>query len=69
MITDPERAVSRLIDMVTYGRVRSEEAIMAAVVAETACIHGDSENAVAFARSLNERLLENGIAIKAINDR
>ncbi|CAN5521890.1 5-oxoprolinase subunit PxpA [soil metagenome] len=67
LIKDVDRAVMQVLDMIKYGRVRSTEAVMIPIVAETVCIHGDGENAVAFARAINQKLTENGIEIGAVN--
>ncbi len=67
LIHDRDRALTQVLDMIKYGRVRSVDAIMVAIKAQTVCIHGDGENAVDVARSINRALAENNIAIKAIN--
>ncbi|CAN5284248.1 5-oxoprolinase subunit PxpA [soil metagenome] len=67
LIQDPESASTQVLDMIKYGRVRSVDAIMISIVAQTVCIHGDGENAVKFARVINRGLVQNGIEIKAID--
>lgn len=67
LIHETETAITQVLDMIKYGRVRSTEAIMIPIVAETVCIHGDGENAVKFARAINSTLKENGVTITAIN--
>ena len=67
LITDTEAAVTQVLDMIKYGRVRSVDAIMIQIAAETVCIHGDGDNAVEFARSIRSSLTEHGIEISAIN--
>jgi len=67
MITDKETAVTQVLDMIKYGRVRSTEAIMVPIVAETVCIHGDGPNALEFARTINQQLIDNGVKIGATN--
>ena len=67
LITNEEKAVTQVLDMIKYGRVRSTEATMIPIVAETVCIHGDGDNALEFARIINRKLAENGILIGAVN--
>ena len=69
LIHDRERASVQVLDMIKYGRVRSVDAIMIPIVAETVCIHGDGENAVEVARSISAALVRNNIAIRSINAR
>jgi UPF0271 protein len=67
LIRNTDTAITQVLDMIKYGRVRSTEAIMIPIVAETVCIHGDGEHAVAFARAVKSTLKENGVTITAIN--
>ncbi len=67
LIKDQETASTQVLDMIKYGRVRSVDAIMIPIIAQTVCIHGDGENAVNFARAINRALEKSGIEIKAIN--
>ena len=67
LISDTDSAVAQVLDMIKYGRVRSVDAIMARIVAETVCIHGDGEHAVEFARTINVKLAENGVTIRSLN--
>jgi UPF0271 protein len=67
LIKDQETASTQVLDMIKYGRVRSVDAIMISIIAQTVCIHGDGENAVDFARVVNRALAQNGIEIKAID--
>lgn len=67
LISDSDTAVTQVLDMIKYGRVRSVDAIMVHIVADTVCIHGDGEHAVAFAKTINRNLAANGIAIKPIH--
>jgi len=67
LIQDTDAATTQVLDMIKYGRVRSVDAIMIPIVAETVCIHGDGDNAVDFARSIRQKLKENGITICPIN--
>lgn len=66
LITNTQTSVEQVLDMVKYGRVRSLDAIMVAIKPETICIHGDSSNAVEFAKSIKRALIENDIEIRSI---
>lgn len=63
LITDEDASITQVMDMVKYGRVRSLDAIMVPITAETICIHGDGEHAVRFARNVRRSLSEAGISI------
>jgi len=67
LITGEATAVDQVLDMIKYGRVRSTDAIMIPIVADTVCIHGDGEYAVSFAKTINSELRRNGVTILAIN--
>lgn len=66
LIRKTDDALTQVLDMIKYGRVRSVEAIMIPITAETVCIHGDGENAVEFATAICNELLTNGIEIRSI---
>ena len=65
LIHETETSLTQVLDMINYGRVRSTDAIMVPVKAETICIHGDGPNAVEFAKLIRERLTSEGISIGA----
>ncbi len=67
LIADEATAVEQVLDMIKYGRVRSTEAVMVKITADTVCIHGDGEQAVNFAHAINSELRRNGVTILAIN--
>lgn len=64
LITNDNAAEEQVLDMIKYGRVRSADAIMIRIVAETVCIHGDGKDAVAFASRINRRLAQCQILIR-----
>lgn len=66
-IDSTDTSINQVLDMIKYGRVRSVDAIMVAIKAETVCIHGDGENAVEFARAIRSALAENNVIVRAIN--
>ena len=63
LIDETETSLTQVLDMIKYGRVRSTDAIMVPIKAETICIHGDGPNAVAFTRLIHERLTSEGLKI------
>jgi UPF0271 protein len=67
LISETETSLTQVLDMIKYGRVRSTEATMVAIKAETICIHGDGPNAVEFARLIRERLTSEGIQVARPN--
>ena len=69
LIREAAKASVQVLDMIKYGRVRSTDAIMIQIVAETVCIHGDGENAVSLARSIIDALKQNSISIESLNGR
>lgn len=65
LITDADKAVAQVLQMVKEGTVTSTNGKKIPIAAETICIHGDGEHAVEFAKAINQALKENNIAIKA----
>ena len=66
LIKDAEQAVSQVLRMIN-GQPAAASGEIIPMKAETICIHGDGENALEFARIINERLRANGIEISAID--
>ena len=52
LIEDEEQALAQTLEMVQSCRVKSQSGTWASVTAQTVCIHGDGEHALAFARRL-----------------
>jgi UPF0271 protein len=65
MITDPAAAADRVVGMIETGCVPARGGESVRLSAGTVCIHGDGPHALRFARLVNERLRERGIAIAA----
>ncbi len=65
LITNEEEAVNQVLGFALKQEVRSTSGNRIAVRAETVCLHGDGEHAVAFAKLIAERLKNEGIVIKA----
>lgn len=66
LITDTSLAIKQVLQMVKTQTVTTIDGKTIRIKAETICIHGDSKNAIEFARSINLKLKENGIKIKPI---
>jgi len=65
LITDEDAAVAHVLRMVREGVVRATDGTDVRIRAETVCLHGDGEHAVAFARRLRKELAAAGIAVRA----
>ncbi len=65
LIQDEEEAVTRTLEMVLNGRVKSRDGIWTKVKAQTVCLHGDGEQALAFARRLRAAFDAHRIEIRA----
>lgn len=65
LVEDEEHALAQTLGMVESGRVKSITGEWANVVAQTVCIHGDGEHALAFARRLRAAFEERSIRIMA----
>ncbi|MCP9688676.1 5-oxoprolinase subunit PxpA [Escherichia fergusonii] len=65
LIEDEEQSLAQTLEMVQNGRVKSITGEWTHVEAQTVCLHGDGEHALAFARHLRAAFLERGIAVQA----
>jgi len=65
LIADEEQALAQTLNMVQQGRVKSTSGEWASVRAQTVCLHGDGEHALAFARRLRAEFELNNIKISA----
>lgn len=63
ILTDAAAAAARVVTMLREGRVAARDGRPVGVVADTACIHGDSPGAAAFARGLRHALEGAGVVI------
>lgn len=66
MITDEDEAIARVIRMAKEGVVRSVDGIDVPLSADSVCVHGDGEKALAFVRRIREVLAAAGIEVKAL---
>lgn len=65
LISDENQALAQTLEMIQRGRVKSITGEWARVHAQTVCIHGDGEHALAFARRLRNEFEVNNIKISA----
>jgi UPF0271 protein len=65
LIANDQDALEQTLEMVRHHRVRTVEGKWAAVQAETVCLHGDGEHALAYARKLRESFTVEGITVSA----
>lgn len=66
LITDEAESVAQVIQMVTEGKVISQQQTAVALQADTICIHGDGANAVQFAKYIKESFTNKNIEVSAI---
>lgn len=65
LITDEAQALAQTLEMVQNGRVCSVDGQWTSVQAQTVCLHGDGEHALAFARRLRNAFMTQGIVVQA----
>ena len=65
LIEDEEQALAQTLGMITAGKVQSIDGSWASVNAQTVCLHGDGEHALAFARRLRSAFEAGSISIRA----
>lgn len=65
LITNEEDAVNQVLGFALKQEVKSANGNRIALRAETVCLHGDGEHAVAFAKLIAGKLKKEGILIKA----
>lgn len=66
LITDPQEAARRVIQMIQEKKTEAVDGTIIPVSPDTVCLHGDSPQAVQFARRLREVLTQEGITIKRV---
>ena len=67
LITDEKLAVAQIIQMVKQGKVTSVQQTDVRLKADTVCVHGDGVHAVQFAKTIRERLQQEGILVSPFN--
>ena len=66
VITEVDEAASQAIRMVQEGKVKTLDQQDINIVADTICLHGDGPLALTFARKIKEKLLQEGVAVRAL---
>lgn len=67
LITDQQQAIAQVIKMVKEGEVLSQQGTPIRIKADTICIHGDGNSAVAFAKGIYAAFKEEGITLSSSN--
>lgn len=67
MVTDTDKAVIRVERMIKEGVVMCQQGEYIKIKADTVCVHGDGEQALAFTRKIKEYLKKSGITINNFN--
>lgn len=68
MITDEDIMIKRVISMVKNGTVETVTGKVIPIKADSVCVHGDGEKAVAFVERIRKELTDSGIEIAPIKD-
>ena len=66
VIETPHEAAAQVLEIVREGRVTSRTGSAVAVTADTVCLHGDRQDALAFARAVRTALDQAGVAVRAV---
>lgn len=64
MIEDEDIAISRVIRMVKEGKVTAIDGTDIDIQADSVCVHGDGQKALAFVKKIKEALHQEGIEVK-----
>lgn len=65
VLADEDAAAKHVLHLVEKGTVRATDGTEVKVAADTVCVHGDTPNAVAFAKRLRKELAGAGVAVRA----
>ncbi len=68
MVTDEEEAISRVIRMVKEKKVRAVTGKDIPIRADSVCVHGDGEKALAFVETIRRALKEEGVEICPLDE-
>lgn len=68
LILDGKKAAHQVVRMIKEGKVHSQQGPEIAISAQTICIHGDGQNALAFASGIRGALQQSGITISKVGD-
>ena len=65
VLHDPELIAERMVRMVKDGVIEAIDGTLTKVDAQSICVHGDSEGAVAMAKRLREKFEQSGLTIRS----
>lgn len=68
MITDEEEAISRVVRMIKEKKVTAITGKDIPIQADSVCVHGDGEKALAFVERIRETLAKEGIEICSLDE-
>lgn len=68
MITDEDEAIQRVVRMIKEGKVTAISGKDIEVQADSICVHGDGEKALAFVEKIRKALMREGVEIKALKE-
>lgn len=68
MITDEDEAIERVIRMVKEQKVKAITGNDIPIKADSVCVHGDGEKALAFVQKIREEMTKEGIEICSLDD-
>ena len=68
VITNEEEAVARVLQMVLQGTVQSRGGKTIAIQADSICLHGDGEKAVAFAQKIQKTLSASDVKVISLSE-
>ena len=66
LIKDAEKAVRQVLQMIQTQTVTAISGEIIPIKVETVCIHGDGANALEFARTIKQKLIENNVKISRL---
>jgi UPF0271 protein len=67
VMTDPQRVAAQAVRIAREGVVTAGDGSEVRLQADTLCLHGDTENAVALARAVRGALEAAGVAVRALD--
>jgi len=67
LITNPEEAKKHVLDMVKNQALNCYSGKKINCEIDSVCIHGDNESSLATAKSIKDKLVENGLILKPLN--
>lgn len=65
LLHDPEEAAARALRILRENKVRSVDGVDVDLAVETICVHGDTPDAVEFARALRSSLEKEGVEVRS----